>query len=317
MIIFDGYSRAAQKEAVLKKRLATLQLSEPPVIAALLFTEDAGSQLYTRLKAEAAGRVGIGYETYPFSLQDDLSDIIDEIHNINSDPHVTGLIIQKPSKSLWLGQRGNVSDPQAAASAFQAWWSQLVTQIDPDKDVDGLHPKTLAAIEKGTWEAEKLVMPATARAIMDILSVAACQLTDQPISPDYNQVALLKFLAGKKITVLGKSDIVGKPVYFALKAKNCDVEMIGSQELKARIENKTYLLESDVIISSTGRAKLITGELIKPDTIVIDVGEPKPDVDQTSVATKALFLTPVPGGVGPMTVVSLLENALALLQKKV
>ena len=88
--------------------------------------------------------------------------------------------------------------------------------------------------------------------------------------------------------------------------------MIGSAELNERKEQGTYLLDSDIVVSATGRSKLVTGDMVKKGVTLIDVGEPRPDIDFESVRPKAIFITPVPGGVGPMTVVSLLANCLVL-----
>jgi methylenetetrahydrofolate dehydrogenase (NADP+)/methenyltetrahydrofolate cyclohydrolase len=118
-----------------------------------------------------------------------------------------------------------------------------------------------------------------------------------------------------KYLIIGKSDLLGKPLFYELTSKKYLTKMIGTKELNERIEQKTYLMDADVIISATGHQSLVTGELIKPGAILIDVGEPKPDVDRTSVASKASFLTPVPGGVGPVTVVSLLANAIDLVSR--
>jgi 5,10-methylene-tetrahydrofolate dehydrogenase/methenyl tetrahydrofolate cyclohydrolase len=98
-----------------------------------------------------------------------------------------------------------------------------------------------------------------------------------------------------------------------LKSQNLSVEMIGSQELNDRIEQGIALTDADIIVSATGRRKLVTGELIKAGAIVVDVGEPQGDVDLASVLSKASVVTPVPGGVGPMTVVCLMENAIKLV----
>lgn len=298
MIIFDGYQAAAERETQLKPRVAAVQVQGfQPHIAAILFTEDAGSQLYTRLKREAAERVGIVYQVFEFSLHDELQTILAQLHTLNSDTAVTGIIIQKPGKQTWLNSQGTFTSAEEGTRAFQNWWQQLVSEIVISKDVDGLHPQTLQAIKEGTWQSQKYVMPATAKAVLEIL-----------------KTAVGSGLTTKKVVVLGKSDIVGKPLFYALQSQNTDVQMIGSKELNEFIEQKKYLFDYDIVISSTGRPGLITADLLKEGSVVIDVGEPKADVDRTDLETKAAFLTPVPGGVGPMTVVCLLENALRLIE---
>jgi methylenetetrahydrofolate dehydrogenase (NADP+)/methenyltetrahydrofolate cyclohydrolase len=111
-----------------------------------------------------------------------------------------------------------------------------------------------------------------------------------------------------EVVVVGRSELVGRPLAYYLKTKISKVEMIGSKD------NITQeLINADIIVSATGQANLITGEMVKEGVIVIDVGEPRGDVEFASVAKKASFITPVPGGVGPVTVVSLLENLVEMI----
>ena len=297
MIKFDGYAFAQQKETQLKMQVQELAAKGvQPHVAAILFTEDAGSQLYTRLKKEAAERVGIGYSVFSFSMLSPVKTILKQIKELNYDSTITGVIIQKPWRQTWAGVQHN-PDKQA----FTDWWVTLVSEIAEKKDVDGLHPATLAAVKNGTWQSAGRVLPATARAVLEILAVALPQ----------NQN-----LASKKIIILGKSEILGQPLFYELKNQGAAVEMLGTAELRAREQSGQKLLDADVIISSTGQPNLITGEMIKDGAVVIDVGEPRPDVDAASVASRASFLTPVPGGVGPVTIVSLLANCLTLSNAK-
>lgn len=295
MIIFDGYRTAQLREAALQQRVAALADQGTQLkIQAILFEEDAGSQLYTRLKQEAATRVGIRYEAYPFSMKTPVEVIEPLLEKCNQDVSVTGIIIQKPLRAKWMEVTGK------SAEEFQLWWTSLVTKIDILKDVDGLHPDTLAAVQAGTWREEGKVMPATAQAVLEILKLA-------------RETAGVELTLDSKYIVLGKSDILGKPLFYELQNQGKKVEMIGSKELAERAKIGIELRDADVIISATGRPGLITKELIKPGCIIIDVGEPKSDVMRDSVEEFAAFLTPVPGGVGPMTVMCLLENAVKLL----
>jgi len=301
MIIFDGYQAAAVREALLKPAVLELKARGLELnLAAILFTEDAGSQLYTRLKKEAAQRVGIGYQVHHFSLGDDVKLVLRKLHALNNDPKVTGIIIQKPGKQTWIQTQPAFVTSEVATIVFGSWWQSLVSQIAETKDVDGLHPHTLQAIQTGEWQLQGKVMPATAKAVLEILKIAA-----QKLSWDAS-------FQNKKIVILGKSDIVGKPLFYELLNKKCNVEMIGSKELNEKIEQKMYLFNYDIVISSTGRSKLLNGSFLQESTVVIDVGEPKADVDPSNLESKVAFLTPVPGGVGPMTVISLLENAVQL-----
>jgi methylenetetrahydrofolate dehydrogenase (NADP+) / methenyltetrahydrofolate cyclohydrolase len=302
MKIFDGKTTAEQREALLKTKVAELaKLGKSLRVAAVLFTEDVGSTLYTRLKKEAAERVGIDYQVATFSMLDSSELVVEHIEQLNQDSSITGIIIQKPWRMTWQEVNRLEGQHKDIRQAFQAWWSYLTSQIDLKKDVDGLHPQTLAAIEDGTWQEKKRVMPATAKAVLEILQESQGEAA-----------AGLDFLQNKKIIIIGKSDILGKPLYLEFKNKKFDVEMIGSKGLTRRMEHGHALLDADVIISATGRKHLITGEMVKAGVVVIDVGEPRPDVEFATVSEKASFITPVPNGVGPMTVVSLLENVVEL-----
>jgi methylenetetrahydrofolate dehydrogenase (NADP+)/methenyltetrahydrofolate cyclohydrolase len=295
MYIFQGAQFAKELEIKLGERVQKLATEGKKLkIVALLFTEDKGSQLYTRLKQQAAERIGIEYDVESFSMLDEVATVLAKLDEHNSDTTVTGIIIQKPAKAVWQETTGG------SAEDFQEWWRQLVTEIDTQKDVDGLHPKTLEHIKLGDWKEKGYVMPATAKACLSILEAAKSLLGE-------------KFEANGKIIILGKSDILGQPLYYEFKNRGEDVEMIGSKELATRVEQGKGLQDAAVVISATGRPNLITGELIQKGAIVIDVGEPKPDVEAVTVQEKAAFLTPVPGGVGPVTIVSLLENAIEMV----
>lgn len=290
MIIFDGYTFARGQERVLAAQVAAL--ARPIKISAILFHEDKGSQLYTSLKKQAAERVGISYEVHQFSVTDRVEQVVNMIDRLNQDQQVTGIIIQKPWRKTWQQAMPNVS-PQESGAGFTAWWLALVTHIAERKDVDGLHPQTLRAIEHGTWKEEGRVLPATAKAVLSILNAH-------------------QFLRPQKYVVLGKSEILGKPLSFELQNLGFEVEMLGRKELAARVDSGEMLRDADVIISATGQEHVVTGQMIKDGAVLIDVGEPRPDIEYASVKGKATFLTPVPGGVGPMTVISLLENAVEL-----
>ncbi len=291
MIVFDGYQFAQEREDTLKQRVQIL--SGSIAIAAILFEEDKGSQLYTRLKKEAAERVGIRYHCLGFSMSDDLGKVLAQLKTLNEDSTVTGIIIQKPARGRWMEVTGKRADE------YVTWWHALVSQINQTKDVDGLHPETLAAIQHGTWKQEKKVMPATVKAVLEILNVAKEQVT-LPADPIY--------------IILGRSDILGQPLFYELRNQGQKVEIIGSKELTTRVQSGQSLHDADVVISATGHPHLIVGGMIKQGAVVVDVGEPQPDVEFATVAPKAAFITPVPGGVGPVTVVSLLENAKVLAE---
>ncbi len=302
--IINGYQLARQHQTQLKQQLGELQLVKPIVIAAILFTEDKGSQLYTQLKKEMAESLGIEYRVYEFSVLTTETEVLAKIKSLNLDPSITGIIIQKPWRKTWL-EAYQAHNTNQDNQSFDTWWQQLVSSLAEHKDVDGLHPSNLAALATGDWLSQGRVLPATCQATIRLLEQA---FKTEHLFADLRNSHL-------KTIILGKSDLLGQPLFTILSAKNCEVEMIGSQELNLRIEQQKYLKDADVVISATGRKNLIIGDLLKQGCVVIDVGEPQGDVDLNSVLGIARAVTPVPGGVGPMTVVSLMENAIKLAQR--
>ncbi|PIY80219.1 MAG: hypothetical protein COY80_03945 [Candidatus Pacebacteria bacterium CG_4_10_14_0_8_um_filter_42_14] len=285
MKIFDGLKRAEEREKLLAALLVDLQLSKRLVVRAILFFEDAGSVLYTGLKREAADRLGMIYETREFSLNDATELVIAAIKKANNDEAVTGIIVQKPSRAVWQRVTGETS-----YEAYRNWWLALTTQIALNKDVDGLHPD------------QKVILPATCKAVLYILAEALGGTSDK--------IAL----ENHKVLILGKSDLLGNPLYRELQKQGAQVELLGKKELAARMDSGEKLLDATVVVSATGERGLITGDMISDGVVLIDVGEPAGDVDRLTVGEKPSFITPVPGGVGPMTVVSLMENVVDMLQ---
>lgn len=291
-LLFDGVAAAAARERVLAERVGEIKkMGRPlPVIAALLFEEDAGSVLYTEKKRQAAQRVGIGYQVETVSLHTPIEDLVQLVQSWNADPQITGTIIQKPWRKTWRAHGG--------VGQYANWWRQLTEVIAVAKDVDGLHPSLLASIRSGTYREEGRVLPATCRAVLSVLAAAQAQ-----VRPPTERVALI-----------GRSDLLGLPLQAYFEWSGVDSELLGRTELAERVRQGSGLKEFGVVISATGVTGLITADLLAAGSIAIDVGEPHPDVDFNSVRQKARFLTPVPGGIGPMTVVSLLENGVALCQ---
>jgi methylenetetrahydrofolate dehydrogenase (NADP+)/methenyltetrahydrofolate cyclohydrolase len=327
-IIFDGEKLAKQKELKLKQKVAAYHAKGIyPKVAAIFFHEDQASALYTSLKKQSAEALGIAYQAKAFSFASPVEEIQKYIEELNVDSSVTGIIIQKPWTKKWLESVPNGN--------FNEWWGSLVSKIATkkshgvNKDVDGLAPATLAAIKNGTWMEEQMVLPATARAVLSILK-------DYRAKVDSNFSYLTE-----NVLIIGRSDLLGRPLYWHIKnlmqkgatipqtfgeacqiavtqsqvSKNkCEVKLVGKQDLEELIEQKKSLSEFRLIISATGQKNLIKGSLIAEHSIIIDVGEPQGDVDLPSCLNKADFITPVPNGVGPMTVISLMANALDLLK---
>jgi 5,10-methylene-tetrahydrofolate dehydrogenase/methenyl tetrahydrofolate cyclohydrolase len=170
--------------------------------------------------------------------------------------------------------------------------------------VDGLTPTTLQKIQANVWVAAKVVLPATCRAVL-ILLKHYTRILDLPES----EKSLLK------VAILGKSELLGIPLAAELSNQRYQVNLLGRSDINNLIEQKIFLKEFDLVITATGQSKLIKGDWLKPDAIVVDVGEPHGDVDFDSASPVASLVSPVPGGVGPLTVSCLMENSLDLLER--
>lgn len=268
MIIFDGKAEAQRRRDALVKKIKDLpQLT----IFSLVFKEDEPSTIYTALKKKDAQAVGIKYEDVYLPIATTIDEIQKLITDAAAREDVTGIIIQKPAKTLMPND---------------LWWSEVVSALPPEKDVDGLTGRSK-------------VLPATAQAILQILTIALKQLGQH--------------LTHKRILVLGRSDIVGRPVAVALQKQDYRVQLFGRANLAQRPE---AVAEADVLVTATGEANLISVQQLKDGVIVIDAGSPKPEVDPAGLEAKVAFLSPVPGGVGPMTRVCLLENLLFMVQSQ-
>ncbi len=327
-LIFNGEQLAKQKALKLKQKVLSYHAKGIyPKVAAIFFREDAASALYTTLKKQTAEELGIAYQAKAFSFTDSVEEIQAYIEELNADPSITGIIIQKPWTRKWL--------EVVPGGDFAKWWSSLVSHIATreshgvNKDVDGLAPATLAAIKAGTWMQQSMVLPATARAVLSILKDYRAK-----VDPNFSYLT-------EKVLIIGQSDLLGRPLYWHIKNlmqkgasvpvafgeacqiaveeaqtsdKKCEVKLVGKQGLGELIEQKKSLRDFRVIISATGQKNLLHGDLVAAHSILIDVGEPQGDIDFPSCLNKADFITPVPGGVGPMTVISLMANAVDLLK---
>ena len=273
VVIFDGKKFAQDKEEILRQEFK--KLAEKGYflkLVSILIGQDPASRLYISLKEKAANRVGIVFKKQEFPEDVDVRELADFIKSQNNDSGVRGIMVQLP-----------------LPAAFNNKIVTILKGIAPQKDVDCLTPKNLGLLMMG----KSRVLPATVRGIWEILGKAGI-----------NE----KTIVGKNVCVLGRSDIVGKPLANLLINRGATVTVCHRQT-----KDLTCLTgEADVIVSATGAPNLVKGEMVKEGAIVIDVGSPKGDVDFDSVIKKASFITPVPGGVGPMTVISLLENFLDL-----
>ena len=249
-----------------------------PGLAVVLVGSDPASQSYVRNKRRAADKVGI--EAFDFDLpagtsQADLLALIDEL---NADPKVHGILVQLPLPGI----------PDATA---------LIERIHPDKDVDGFHPQNVGHLALRQFG----LRPCTPRGITTLLAY-----TDQPVR-------------GQSATIVGVSNHVGRPMALELLIAGCTVtschKFTPPEVLEARVR------DADILVVAVGRPGIVPGEWIKSGAVVVDVGINRlddgrlvGDVGYAAAAQRASWITPVPGGVGPMTVATLMQNTLEAVE---
>lgn len=250
-----------------------------PSLAVILIGDDAPSHLYVDLKEKAAQAIGIHFEKYFFSKNISFQKIFERITELNNRNDIHGIIVQLPLPP------GFPTD-------------EIIAHIDPSKDTDGFHPETLTHFLLGQHDA----CPVFSRAVIELL-----RETKQTFH-------------GEKGLVLANSELLGKVMAQALTLEGLTSEYVLSSEKKELIVEKIKMAR--VIVTACGVANFITGEMLSPETIVIDGGIAHTDgvvvgdVERESVENKIAFLSPVPGGVGPVTVASLLARVTDAALKK-
>ncbi|MDR3423908.1 MAG: bifunctional methylenetetrahydrofolate dehydrogenase/methenyltetrahydrofolate cyclohydrolase FolD [Alphaproteobacteria bacterium] len=280
--IIDGKEVARKLRQQLAEQVAAEKLS--PGLAVVLVGENPASQVYVRNKARAAGEVGITSDTHRLSAEATQDDVLALIEKLNKDKNVNGILVQLPLP------------PQIDALT-------IIAAIDPEKDVDGFHPVNAGRLSIGM----PCLVPCTPQGCMLLLREA------------------LSNLEGKRALVLGRSNIVGKPVAQLLLQANCTVTIAHSRTKDLPAE----CLSADILIAAIGKPAFVRGDWIKDGAVVIDVGinriddpaqEGKTklvgDVDFAAAQTRAAAITPVPGGVGPMTIACLLKNTVESARKR-
>jgi len=271
--ILDGKSLAASIRAELKRRVAALVArGVQPGLAVVVAGDDPASHVYVRNKTLAAAEIGVNSERYEFRQDIAESVLLGKIRSLNEDPAVHSILVQLPL-------------PKHIHSA------RVLEAIAPQKDVDGFHEVNLGALLAG----RPGVVPCTPAGVMRLIERA-----DVPI-------------AGRHAVVLGRSNIVGKPLALLLLQKDASVTICHSKSKDLESLSK----QADILVAAVGRTKLVSAAMVKPGACVIDVGVNRlpsgklaGDVDFDAVKNVAGWLTPVPGGIGPMTIAMLLENCL-------
>ncbi|MCY3980598.1 MAG: bifunctional methylenetetrahydrofolate dehydrogenase/methenyltetrahydrofolate cyclohydrolase FolD [Alphaproteobacteria bacterium] len=275
MPAIDGKALAAVLRARVAAQVSALQGTIRPGLAVVLVGDDPASAVYVRNKnreTEAAGMASFEHRLPADTGEAGLLALVD---SLNRDPSVHGILVQLPL-------------PEGIDSA------RVLRAIDPAKDVDGFHPENVGAL----WTGAPALAPCTPRGCMAMLA---------EVHPDG--------LRGKRAVVVGRSNIVGKPMAALLLAQHCTVTLSHS-----RTQNLSGVCrEADILVAAVGRPRMIEGSWVRPGATVIDVGINRVttegggtrligDVDFAGAAAVAGAITPVPGGVGPMTIASLLAN---------
>lgn len=264
---------SAKLKAALAEEVKTFpaRYGRVPHLVVILVGEDPGSVSYVTGKAKACEAVGIRNTTLRRSVDITEEELLSLIRDLNADPEVDGILVQLPL-------------PRHISEA------KVIETISREKDVDGFHPLNVAAL----WQKQPCVLPCTPKGIIKMLKEAGVSL------------------AGKRAVVIGRSNIVGLPVAKLLLDENATVTIAHS-----RTQNLAELTRSaEILVVAIGRPKFVTADMVGDGAVVIDVGvnrDPETgklcgDVDYAAVEPKASVITPVPGGVGPMTITCLMEN---------
>ena len=280
-MIISGQELAASLKAQMAAEVATFEerYGRVPHLAVILVGEDPGSVSYVTGKAKASAEVGIKNTTIrrPETISEE--ELLGIIAELNADEAVDGILVQLPL-------------PKHIDS------DKVIAAIDCSKDVDGFHPMNVAAL----WQKQPCVLPCTPKGIIKMLKVAGVEI------------------AGKNAVVIGRSNIVGLPVSKLLLDENATVTITHS-----RTKNLGEVTsKADILVVAIGRPKFVTADMVGENAVVIDVGvnrDPETgklcgDVDFAAIEPKASVITPVPGGVGPMTICCLMENTIECFLRK-
>lgn len=290
-MIIDGKKLAFDREIILKKEILVLKKikKRTPVLISFVAKEDKPGLLYTKLKKKTASRLGIKFISYYFYLKNEktLGKLIDKII---LNQKFDGLMIQKPGQNL-------VNKFFKNKKTFEIWWLTNTSKIPEKKDIDCLNVANLGLLSAGLIQ----FYPATVKAVYIILLTI------------YRE----KQLMGKEVLIIGSSEILGKPLAMLLRNKEASVMLLGSSTKDLQKKCK----QADIIISGVGKPNLIKEDMVNKKTVLIDAGIARlgkkvvGDVDFNKVYNKVSYITPVPGGVGPLTVISLMENLVKSFKK--
>ena len=278
MILIDGKKIAAELREELRQEVVGLKAkhSKIPGLTVILIGDMAPSQIYVRMKEKAANEVGLKSDVIRYPEAVEEKTVLNKIKELNKDENVSGILVQLPLPKHIDKQK-------------------VIETILPGKDVDGFHPMNVGNLSSG-YESSVPCTP------------LGCYLMIKKIEPN---------LSGKKAVMIGRSNLNGKPMAQLLLKENCTVTITHSKTKDLKAE----CLEADIIVAAVGIPELVKADWVKKDAIVIDVGINKTengivgDVAFEEVSKVARALTPVPGGVGPMTIACLLKNTIECFKR--
>ena len=281
-MIISGKELSAKLKAEMAERVATFpaEYGRVPHLVVILVGEDPGSVSYVKGKAKASAEVGIRNTTIrrPDTIMED--ELLGMIAELNADDGVDGILVQLPLPK-------HIDE------------DKIIAAIDKSKDVDGFHPLNVAAL----WQKQPCTLPCTPKGIIKMLKSAGVEIS------------------GREAVVIGRSNIVGLPVSKLLLDENATVTIAHS-----RTKNLGEVTRrADILVVAIGRPKFVKADMVKEGAVVIDVGvnrDPETgklcgDVDFAAIEPKASVITPVPGGVGPMTICCLMENTIECFLRRI
>lgn len=273
MALIDGKAVSLQVKQQVKQECDKLKAKGvTPGLAVIIVGDDPASQVYVRNKERACEECGFYSVKYALDADTTQDELNALIDKLNKDEKINGILCQLPLPK-------HLDD------------KEVINRIDPIKDVDAFHPVNVGAIMIGDYN----FLPCTPAGVMELIHSTGVDIT------------------GKKAVVIGRSNIVGKPMAMLLLHENATVEITHSKT----VDLKSITKEADILVAAIGRAKFVTADMVKDGAVVIDVGMNRDengklcgDVDFENVKDKCSFITPVPGGVGPMTISMLMRNTL-------
>lgn len=286
--LIDGKKVSAEIKSEIATEVAGLRSGgfKVPHLAAILVGNNGSSETYVANKVKDCGEVGFKSTLIRFGNEISEATLLDQIALLNNDDDIDGFIVQLPLP-------GHISE------------HKVIEAIDPDKDADGFHPVNLGKMMIGL----KGFLPATPFGIVELLRRYRIET------------------AGRNCVVIGRSNIVGRPISILLSQKGMDATVTVVHSRSRNIHS--IVIEADIIIAAMGSPGFVTADMVKEGAVVIDVGTTRVaaadtrsgyrltgDVDFENVAPRCSYITPVPGGVGPMTRVSLLQNALLAARQR-